>query len=53
MHDVSDLKVGDILRKDFKKWTRIGKDIFLTFDYALKDDCVLILHSILFLAYII
>lgn len=25
MHDVSDLKVGEILRKDFKKWTRIGK----------------------------
>ncbi|XP_074345752.1 uncharacterized protein LOC141684600 [Apium graveolens] len=25
MYDVSDLKVGHILRKDFKKWTRIGK----------------------------
>ncbi|KAM1571214.1 hypothetical protein ACFX10_036133 [Malus domestica] len=25
MYDVSDLKVGDILRKDFKKWTRVGK----------------------------
>ncbi|XP_052197611.1 uncharacterized protein LOC127804707 isoform X2 [Diospyros lotus] len=25
MYDVSHLKVGDILRKDFKKWTRVGK----------------------------
>ncbi|CAL5410847.1 unnamed protein product [Camellia sinensis] len=25
MYDVSNLKVGDILRKDFKKWTRVGK----------------------------
>ncbi|KAJ0017839.1 hypothetical protein Pint_11456 [Pistacia integerrima] len=25
MYDVSDLKVSDILRKDFKKWSRIGK----------------------------
>ncbi|KAK1571054.1 hypothetical protein Q3G72_011246 [Acer saccharum] len=25
MYDVSDLKVVDILRKDFKKWTRVGK----------------------------
>ncbi|KAL1830826.1 hypothetical protein ACET3Z_000477 [Daucus carota] len=25
MYDVTDLKVGHILRKDFKKWTRIGK----------------------------
>ncbi|KAK9145244.1 hypothetical protein Sjap_005147 [Stephania japonica] len=25
MHDVSELKVGDVLRKDFKKWTRVGK----------------------------
>ncbi|KAF9673109.1 hypothetical protein SADUNF_Sadunf11G0114500 [Salix dunnii] len=25
MHDISDLKVVDILRKDFKKWTRGGK----------------------------
>ncbi|XP_021823695.1 exopolyphosphatase PRUNE1-like isoform X1 [Prunus avium] len=25
MYDVSDLKVADILRKDFKKWTRVGK----------------------------
>ncbi|CAK9167418.1 unnamed protein product [Ilex paraguariensis] len=25
MYDISDLKVGEILRKDFKKWTRIGK----------------------------
>lgn len=25
MHDVSDLKVGDLLRKDFKKWTKFGK----------------------------
>ncbi|PON39538.1 DHHA2 domain containing protein [Parasponia andersonii] len=24
-HDVSDLKVIDILRKDFKRWTRVGK----------------------------
>ncbi|KAK9121570.1 hypothetical protein Syun_019187 [Stephania yunnanensis] len=24
MHDVSELKVGDVLRKDFKKWTRVG-----------------------------
>ncbi|KAK2995281.1 hypothetical protein RJ640_029612, partial [Escallonia rubra] len=27
MYDVSDLKVGEILRKDFKKWTRIGLDM--------------------------
>ncbi|KAL7210792.1 hypothetical protein ACSBR2_013796 [Camellia fascicularis] len=25
MYDVSNLKVADILRKDFKKWTRVGK----------------------------
>ncbi|KAL6282825.1 hypothetical protein ACE6H2_013754 [Prunus campanulata] len=25
MYDVSELKVADILRKDFKKWTRVGK----------------------------
>ncbi|XP_034211414.1 exopolyphosphatase PRUNE1-like isoform X4 [Prunus dulcis] len=25
MYDVSDLKVADILRRDFKKWTRVGK----------------------------
>ncbi|XP_065847833.1 uncharacterized protein [Euphorbia lathyris] len=25
MYDVSDLRVVDILRKDFKKWTRVGK----------------------------
>ncbi|XP_020536053.1 exopolyphosphatase PRUNE1 isoform X1 [Jatropha curcas] len=25
MYDVSDLRVADILRKDFKKWTRVGK----------------------------
>ncbi|XP_034697698.1 exopolyphosphatase PRUNE1-like [Vitis riparia] len=25
MYDVSDLKVKDILRKDFKKWMRVGK----------------------------
>ncbi|KAF6135165.1 hypothetical protein GIB67_035236, partial [Kingdonia uniflora] len=25
MYDISELKVGDILRKDFKKWTRVGK----------------------------
>lgn len=30
MYDVSDLKVTEILRKDFKKWTRIGED-FLPF----------------------
>ncbi|EXB75148.1 Protein prune-like protein [Morus notabilis] len=24
-HDISDLKVIDILRKDFKRWTRVGK----------------------------
>lgn len=27
MYDVSDLKVGEILRKDFKKWTKIGLEI--------------------------
>ncbi|XP_050109019.1 uncharacterized protein LOC126587950 isoform X2 [Malus sylvestris] len=25
MYDVSNLKISDILRKDFKKWTRVGK----------------------------
>lgn len=30
MYDVSDLKVGHILRKDFKKWTRIGKMIIFS-----------------------
>ncbi|CAK7357431.1 unnamed protein product [Dovyalis caffra] len=25
MYDISDLKVVDILRKEFKKWTRVGK----------------------------
>ncbi|OVA14994.1 DHHA2 [Macleaya cordata] len=25
MYDISELKIGDILRKDFKKWTRVGK----------------------------
>lgn len=29
MHDVSDLKVGDLLRKDFKKWTKFGVDMLL------------------------
>lgn len=24
MYDVSDLRLGEILRKDLKKWTRIG-----------------------------
>lgn len=30
MYDVSDLKVADILRKDFKKWTRVGMDLKLS-----------------------
>ncbi|XP_047313165.1 exopolyphosphatase PRUNE1-like [Impatiens glandulifera] len=25
MYDLSNLSIGDILRKDFKKWTRVGK----------------------------
>ena len=31
MYDVSNLKVEDILRKDFKKWSRVG--VRLTFNY--------------------
>ena len=27
MYDVSELKVIDILRKDFKRWTRVGEDL--------------------------
>lgn len=28
MYDTSDLTVVDILRKDFKKWTRVGLDLY-------------------------
>lgn len=27
MYDVTGLKVADILRKDFKKWTRVGMNL--------------------------
>lgn len=27
MYDISDLKIVDVLRKDFKKWTRVGEDL--------------------------
>jgi hypothetical protein len=39
MYDISDLKVVDILRKDFKKWTRRGLDFhyspYLSFNMLL------------------
>ncbi|XP_050222580.1 uncharacterized protein LOC126672669 [Mercurialis annua] len=31
MHDVSDLKLIDILRKEFKKWTRVGSKSVLSY----------------------
>ncbi|CBI39017.3 unnamed protein product, partial [Vitis vinifera] len=50
MYDVSDLKVKDILRKDFKKWMRVGLRLTFdhltcnyTFDYLTCDYIIIVL----------
>lgn len=45
-HDISDLKVIDILRKDFKRWTRVGVElnthwIIITW-YGIISDKILV-----------
>lgn len=40
MYDESDLKVEDILRKDFKKWTKIGRKFYLIrVLYCISNKC--------------